>query len=45
MFKVDGSGIAKISKFNYILELVKGKPEEDVLDLPHSQNGYKLEQK
>ena len=44
LVEVDGSGIAKISEFNYILELVKGKPEEDILDLPHSQNGYKLEQ-
>ena len=44
MVKVDGSGVAKISKFNYILELAKGKPEEDFLDLPHSQNRYKLEQ-
>ena len=44
MVEVDRSSIAKISKFNYFLELVKGKPEEDILDLPHSQNGYKLEQ-
>ena len=41
MVKVDGSGIAEISKFNYLLELVKGKPKEDILGLPHSADDYK----
>ena len=41
MVEVDGSGIAEISKFNYLLELVKGKPKEDILGLPHSADGYK----
>ncbi len=41
MVEVDGSGIAEISKFNYLLELVKGKPKEDILGLPHSVDGYK----
>ena len=29
--EVDGSAISKISKFNYLLQLVKGKPREDIL--------------
>ena len=33
--EVDGSAISKISKFNYLLQLVKGKPREDILGLPH----------
>ena len=41
MVEVDGSGIAEISKFNYLLELVKGKPKEYILGLPHSADGYK----
>ena len=28
--EVDGSAISKISKFNYLLELVKGKPRDDI---------------
>lgn len=40
MVEVDGSGIAKISKFNYLLELVKGKLREDILGLPHTEKGY-----
>jgi hypothetical protein len=39
--EVDGSGISEISKLNYLLELVKGKPKEDILGLPHSVEGYK----
>ena len=31
--EVDGSSMAEISKFNYLLELVKGKPKEDILGL------------
>lgn len=38
--EVDGSKIAEISKFNYLLELVKGKPREDILGLPHTTDGY-----
>ena len=38
--EVDGSVISKISKFNYLLELVKGKPREDTLGLPHTEDGY-----
>ena len=38
--EVDGSSMAEISKFNYLLELVKGKPKEDILGLPHSTEGY-----
>lgn len=34
---VDGSLISEISKFNYLLELVKGKPKDDILGLPHTQ--------
>ena len=30
-----------ISKFNYLLELVKGKPKDDILGLPHTGDGYK----
>ena len=39
--EVDGSGIAEISKFNYLLELVQGKPRDDILGLPHMPEGYK----
>lgn len=38
--EVDGSSIAEISKFNYLLELVKGKPRDDILGLPHTEEGY-----
>lgn len=38
--EVDGSGISEISKFNYLLELVKGKLKEDILGLPHTEDGY-----
>ena len=41
MVEVDGSCIPEISKFNYLLELVTGKPKEDILGLPHSEDGYK----
>ena len=40
MVEVDGSSISDISKFNYLLELVSGKPKEDILGLPHSEDGY-----
>ena len=30
----------KISKFNYLLELVKGKHRDDILVLPHTEKGY-----
>ena len=39
--EVDGSAISEISKFNYLLELVKGKPKDDILGLPHTEDGYK----
>ena len=32
--EVDQSQIAEISKFNYLIELVKGKPKEDIMGLP-----------
>ena len=38
--EVDGSGIPEISKFNYLLELVEGKPREHILGLPHTTEGY-----
>ena len=38
--EVDNSCIAEISKFNYLLELVKGKPRDDILGLPHTEEGY-----
>jgi len=38
--EVDVSCISEISKFNYLLE-VGGKPKEDILGLPHSEDGYK----
>lgn len=38
--EVDGSNISEISKFNYLLELVEGKPKDDILGLPHTQEGY-----
>ena len=41
MVELDGPGIDEISKFNYLLELVKGKPKENILGLPHSADGYK----
>ena len=40
LIEVDGSSIAEISKFNYLLELVEGKPREDILGLPHTDEGY-----
>lgn len=39
--EVDGSLLSEISKFNYLLELVKGKPKDDILGLPHTGDGYK----
>ena len=38
--EIDKSGIAEISKFNYLLELVKDKPRDDILGLPHTEQGY-----
>ncbi|XP_002734893.1 uncharacterized protein LOC100366659 [Saccoglossus kowalevskii] len=38
--EVDGSNIAEVSKFNYLIELVKDKPREDILGLPHTAAGY-----
>ena len=38
--EVDGSGISNISKFNYLLELVSGKPNDEILGLPYTEDGY-----
>ena len=38
--EVDGSNISSISKFNYLVELLEGKPREDILGLPHTVEGY-----
>ena len=38
--KVDGAKIPEISKFNYLLELTKGKRLEDNLGLPHTKEEY-----
>ena len=35
MVEVDSSNISNISKFNYLLELVEGKPRDDILGLPN----------
>ena len=37
---MDGAKISEISKFNYLLELTKGKPREDILGLSHTKEGY-----
>ena len=37
---MDNSTISEISKFNYLLELVKGKPRDAVLGLSHTVDGY-----
>ena len=37
---MDGSAISEISKFNYLLEILKGKPKEDILGLRHTEDGY-----
>ena len=37
---MDGSTISKVRKFNHLLELVKGKYTEDILRLPHTEEGY-----
>ena len=39
--EVDNSAIAEISKFNYLMELVQDGPREDILGLPHTEEGYK----
>ena len=38
--EIDQSNINDISKFNYLIELLKGKPKNDVLGLPHNADGY-----
>ena len=38
--EVDGSDIAEISKFNYLTEMLKGKPKDDISGLPHTPAGY-----
>ena len=37
---MDSSKISEISKFNYLLELVKGEPKGHILGLPHTAEGY-----
>ena len=39
--EVDNSGFAEISKFNYLMELVQDGPRDDILGLPHTEEGYK----
>ena len=39
--EVDESSLPEISKFHYLLELVKDKPRKDIVGLPHSIEGYK----
>ena len=39
--EVDGSTLSEISKFHYLLELVKNKPRDDIVGLPHSIECYK----
>ena len=39
--EVDNSGIAEVSKFNYLMELVQDTPRDDILGLPHTEEGYK----
>ena len=38
--EVDSSKISEIGKFNYLLELVQGKPKNWILGLPHTAEGY-----
>jgi hypothetical protein len=38
--EIDQSSIAQVSKFNYLIELVKEKPREDIMGLPHTPEGY-----
>ena len=38
--EVDGSNLSDISKFNYLIELVKGKAKDCILGLPHTSEGY-----
>ena len=38
--EVDASKISEISKFNCLLELVKGRPKESILGLRHTEEGY-----
>ena len=38
--EVDSSKISEISKFNYLLELLKGEPKGHILGLPHTAEGY-----
>lgn len=38
---VDGWPISEIGKFNYLLELIKGKPWEDILGLLHTTDRYR----
>ena len=37
---MDSSKISEISKFNCLLEIVKGGPKGHILALPHTAEGY-----
>jgi hypothetical protein len=37
--EVNDTKISDVSKFHYLLELVKGKPRDDILGLPHNTSG------
>ena len=43
--EVDRSTISEISKFNYLLGLVKGIPRDDILGLPHTEDRYDEQRK
>ena len=38
--EIDDSNLNDISKFNYLIELCKGRPKNDILGLPHNSEGY-----
>ena len=40
LLEVGSSKISEIRKFDYLFELVQGKPKNCILDLPHTAEGY-----
>ena len=38
--EIDQANINEVSKLNYMIELLKGKPKNDILGLPHNAEGY-----
>ena len=38
--EIDQSGLAQVSKFHYLLEMLHGEPKEEILGLPHTAAGY-----